>query len=104
MWRNCSPVAKTGAEGLGRRLLGGEAPGQEVDGSSGVGKFRQFVIGEDTAYEPIPEPLKDRLYAGHPDDVRADAVDQRRRASTMSRFISRTAACIPQNSARAMIA
>lgn len=97
-------VAKAGAEGFGGGLLGGKPTRQEMGGPVGPGEFRQLSIAEDAACEPVAEPPENRLYARYLDDVGTDAVDQRLRASTINRFISRTAVCMPQNNARAMIA
>src|SRR5688572_8518314 len=96
-------VADAGAQGLGEGLLGGEALGQVGGGLAVAVEALQLGLAQDAAREALAEALQRLLDAPDLDHVVADAVDQPD-ASTIRRFISRTASRMPTNTARLTMA
>ena len=89
------------AEGLDDGLLGGEALREEADrarrrGGGSPLEHLLFLGHQQPADEMAAEPRVRRLDARELDDIGADAVDHGRRASHISRFISRTASASPE--------
>ena len=82
--------AESGAEGLRRRLLRGEAFGQEAGGLATTSKILPFRVTEHAPRESVTETIQTGTDALDAHNVGADTVDHRR-ASTISRFISATA-------------
>ncbi len=92
-------------QGLGGRLLGRKALGQEMSGARGHLKLAILGDIQDAARIPGAKARKPRLEPRHPYDIGADADDHAGAAlASMSRFISATAGARPVNTARAMIA
>src|SRR5690606_9853008 len=95
---------EAGAERLRGRLLRGEAAREEMRGPEAAAEIFELGGREHPRGETLAETVEAALHALDPHDIRADAVDHRPRASRIRRFISRTAASRPLNTARAMMA
>src|SRR5258705_4329178 len=95
--------ADSGAERFGERFLGGEALGEIVRTQTVRGKAFHLGIDQDLAGETIAPAHERLLDAADLDDVGSEAEDHLA-ASTIKRFISRTASRIPTNSARLTMA
>src|SRR3954453_3437983 len=91
------------AEGFRERLLGGEALGQIVCRQAMGGEALQLRIDEDAVGEALAPARKRLLDAADLHDIRPHS-ENHLAASTMRRFISRTASRIPTNSARLTMA
>src|SRR5688500_14651294 len=92
-----------GTESFGECFLGGKAFRQIGGGLAMGAEALQLRLAQDPLREAIAEALERLLDAADLDHVVADAVDQRA-ASTISRFISRTASRMPANRARLTMA
>src|SRR5262245_7471923 len=88
----------SGAERLGERFLGREALGEERRRQPMLAKARELGLAQDASREALAEARQRTLDARDLHQVLADAVDHLRAAfaaSTISRFISRTASRMP---------
>src|SRR5207302_6682830 len=70
------PLAKTGAERLGRGLLGGEAPGiARPAGQTAAIAAAALVFGEDAVKKAVAKTLDRPLDPADIDEIAADAED-----------------------------
>src|SRR5258706_1307445 len=106
LYPHAVPVGRrvdAGAERLGERFLGREALGEVVGSLLVHRESLQFGRTEDSLRQSITESGQRLLHSPHFDDIGPHAVDHRA-ASTIRRFISRTASRMPTNSDRLTMA
>src|ERR1017187_7948653 len=94
----------TRAHGFGKCFLGGKAFGEVVGGLGMRAEALIFIIDQDALGETVAEARERALDAADIDQVGAGAEDHARRASVISRRISRIAGSQPVNTACATIA
>src|SRR5690606_20983890 len=81
-----------------------EALGQETRRTPAALPFDEFVQTKNTLAETLAKTFQRGGEPADLDQIGADTGNRHRRASTISRFISRTASASPENTARAMMA